>query len=150
HLVIGDGATGSGTIESVVDLSGHVVPDDGFFVVAESTFTLGEADLVASLNFENSDNVTHLLVSGFTGASGDDLDVDDDGTLDATPWETELDRIALVEEANPPSATVFHYGPPSIGPDGSFVPGHVHRCDGAWTIGEFGGGLDTPGAANAC
>lgn len=155
YLVIGDGTGGSGVIEAVVDLSGSVIPSDGFFVVAESTFTLGSADLVTSLNFENSDNVTHLLVAGFTGANGDDLDTNDDGTLDVIPWTTELDRIALVEEANPPSSTEFHYGPPQIGPDGSFVPGHVFRCPdgtGDWTIGAFSpvGTNDTPGAANDC
>ena len=126
----------------------------GFFVAAESTFTLGVADLVTSINFENSDNVTHVLVSGFTGNVGDDLDTNDDGVLDIMPWAVELDRIALVEEANPPGSTEYHYGPPTVGPDGSFVPGHVKRCPdgGAFDIGAFNtiGGSDTPGAANAC
>ena len=36
----------------------------------------------------------------------------------------ELDRIALVEEENPAAGTECHYGPPSVGPDGTFVPGH--------------------------
>ena len=89
YLVIGDGAGGSGTIEAVVDLTGNSIPGSGFFVAAESTFSLGVADLTTSLNFENSDNVTHLLVDGFTGSNGDDLDTNDDGTLDVTPWSTQ-------------------------------------------------------------
>jgi len=152
YLVIGDGAGASGTIEAVVDLTGSSIPASGFFVAAEGTFTLGTADLVTSVNFENSDNATHLLVDGFTGANGDDLDADDDGVLDVTPWSTELDRIALVEEENPPTGTEFHYGPPSVGPDGTFVPGHSYSCPAGWEIGVFDpvGGVDTPGAANPC
>jgi hypothetical protein len=152
YLVIGDGTGGSGVIEAVVDLSGETIPGSGFFTVAESTFTLGTVNLVASLNFENSDNVTHLLVAGFSGAGGDDLDTDDDGTLDVTPWASVVDLIALVEEANPPAATEYHYGPPSVGPDGSFVPGHAFFCPGGWEIGAFdpAGGDDTPGTANDC
>ncbi|RMG94041.1 MAG: ExeM/NucH family extracellular endonuclease [Chloroflexi bacterium] len=152
YLVIGDGTGGSGVIEAVVDLTGNTIPASGFFVAAESTFTLGTADLVTNLNFENSDNVTHLLVTGFSGADGDDLDIDDDGTLDTTPWTDIIDLIALIEEENPPTGTEFHYGPPSVGPDGSFVPGHAFLCDSGWQIGEFdpAAGDDTPGAANAC
>ncbi len=152
YLVIGDGTGGSGTIESVTDLTGNFIPSGGFFVVAEKTFTLGTPDLVAVLNFENSDNVTHLLVSGFTGADGDDLDTDDDGVLDVTPWTNIIDCVALVETVG--SGDQIYCGE-TVGPDGTFVPGHAYRCtpDGTWTIGLFdtGGGTDTVGAANlAC
>ena len=55
-----------------------VVPADGYFLAADSSFSLvltppNSVDLVTPLNFEN-ENTTHLLVSGFTGADGDDLD----------------------------------------------------------------------------
>ena len=157
YVVIGDGSpttTASGVIDTAVDLTGQVIPANGFFVAAESTFTLGSADLTTSMNFENSDNLTHVLVSGFTGSIGQDLDTNDDGVLDIVPWTGELDRIAVIEEDNPPTNTEFHYGPPTVGPDGTFVPGHVKRCPdgGAFEIGAFNpsGGSDTPGAANAC
>ncbi len=68
YLVIGDGTVGSGVVEAVVDLTGSVISGGNFFVAAEATFSLATADLTTSLNFENSDNVTHLLVYGFTGA----------------------------------------------------------------------------------
>jgi hypothetical protein len=156
YLVIGDGPTG--TIECVLDLTGYSIPADGFFVVAEDTFspTLGIPDLVLvpnALNFENSDNVTHLLVDSFTGILGTDVDTDDDCTMDVTPWAEIVDLIALVEEDNPPSGTECHYGPPQIGPDGIYVPSHVYRCAviGAaqWWMGVHEMGVtDTPGAAN--
>ena len=73
YLVIGDGSGGSKVIEEVVDLSGNTIAANGFFVVAESSFSLATADITESLSFENSDNVTHILVQGFSGSNGDDL-----------------------------------------------------------------------------
>ena len=149
YLVIGDGTGGSGVVEGVIDLSGYSLDADGYFVAAEATFTLGLADLVTTLNFENSDNVTHLLVSGFTGANGDDLDLDDDGVLDVTPWTTVVDSVAIVEDLADGERV---YSDTQVGPDGTFVPGHVYRAPdgGAFEIGSFdlAGGTDTPGAAN--
>ena len=152
YLVLGDStAGGSGVIEAVVPLTGTVIPADGYYLALESTsmFT-PSADLTTTLNFENSDNVTHLLVSDFTGSNGDDLDTNDDGILDVTPWTDLHDLIALIEEENPPINTEFHYGPPTVGPDGSFVPGQAYYCDViGWQIGDFGTFTDdTPGAAN--
>lgn len=154
YVVIGDGTGGSGVIEDVIDLSGNNIPADGFFVVTELSFVLGFPDLVVNdLNFENNDNVTHLLVQGFSGALGQDLDTNDDGVLDSQPWSTELDRIAVIVENNPPQTTEFHYGPPQVGPDGGMQPGHVFRCSNdtdRWGLGdidiEFG--TDTPGRVN--
>ena len=152
YLVIGDGSGGSGVIENVTNLTGNTVPTSGYFVVAESTFSLGIADLTTNLNFENSDNVTHLLVRDFGGSNEQDLDTNDDGVLDVTPWAEVVDLIALIVEENPPSSTEYHYGPPSVGPDGAFVPGHAFNCLGGWLIGPFdpAGGKDTPGMKNDC
>jgi len=154
YIVIGDGATGSGTIESVIDLMGLSVPADGFFFAAEGTFTLNGAmpDLTTTLNFENSDNVTHLLVSAFTGTNGDDLDTDDDGVLDATPWSGVVDCIALIESVGSGDQT---YCGDTIGPDGTFVPSHIYRLPNGlltWNIGVFSttdaAANDTPGESN--
>ncbi|HET6201936.1 MAG TPA: hypothetical protein VFI25_03940 [Planctomycetota bacterium] len=159
YLVLGDSSTlGSGVIEEVVDLSGSVIPPSGFFVAAEPTFTLGTADLTATLDFENGDNVTHLLVSGFTGPlPSNDLDTNDDGVLDVTPWTAVLDRVAVILENNPPTGTEYHYGPPTVGPDVGFAPGAVYRGpDGtgtfsSWNVGDFADLTltDTPGSPNA-
>lgn len=148
YLVLGDGSGGSGVIEAVVDLSGQSLDANGLFVVAESSFTLASANLTANLNFENSDNVTHLLVDGFVGANGDDLDVDDDGTLDSLPWVSIVDSVSLVED---PAGGDKFYSATQVGPDGNFVPAHVYRCGSGFEIGDFGLGVDdTPGAANPC
>ena len=155
YVVIGDGSGGSGVIDAggAIDLSG-VIPASGYFVAAEASFTLGVADLTADLGFENSDNVTHLLVEGFTGSAGDDLDTDDDGVLDVTPWTAIVDSVALREEIG---GGDLLYSPNICGPNGTFVPGHFYlESDGTdslvhYAIGEFDTvtGVDTPGAANA-
>ena len=154
YIVIGDFGTNGGVIDAAVDLTGHSINDSGFFLVAESTFTLGPPapDLTLDLDFENSDNVTHLLVAGFAGAVGDDLDIEDDCVLNSTPWTSMVDLIALIEEENPPDGTECHYGPPTIGPNGDFVPSHVYLCVSLnlWQIGDhFDLELfDTPGEPN--
>lgn len=150
YLVIGDRTGGSGVIEAVIDLHGYSLNDDGFIVVAETTFSLNTSNLTANLNFENSDNVTHLLVRDFNGVIGDDLDIDDDGVLDSEPWSAVVDEIALVET---PFAGEKVYATNRVGPDGSFVPCHVYRqpdATGNWLIGQFDpiSGDDTPGYAN--
>ncbi|MEM8709877.1 MAG: hypothetical protein AAGG01_02910 [Planctomycetota bacterium] len=152
YLVIGDGASG-GIIENVTPLDTFVSNPTGLFTVAEGSFTLGVADGTASLNFENSDNVTHLVVRGFTGADGDDLDTNDDGVLDVTPWMEVMDAISLVED--PMGGDPFYgtaLGGVDVGPDGTFVPGHVFRCLTSLADVRFGvfttGVSDTPTGFN--
>jgi hypothetical protein len=151
YIVIGDGAGGSGVIEAVVDLGSLLIPASGYLVVAESTFTLGTPDLIANLNFENGDTVTHLLVFNFIGSNGQDLDIDDDGVLDSTPWSVIIDGVVLLDDAIPPAGE-FGYYSTVLGPDGSFPPSHVYRCtpDGSWQIGDFDTLTpDSPGLPNA-
>jgi len=153
YIVIGDGAGGTGTIESVTDLTGYAIQADGLFAAHKdgTTAACTGYDAEVTLNFENGDNVTHMLVTGFTGANGDDLDTDDDGVLDVTPWSTMEDCVGLV---SPPDASLL-YCDNTVGPDGDFVPGHVFKCGDAWFVGTFGdspftctASMDTPGEPN--
>ncbi|HAW96365.1 MAG: hypothetical protein CMJ33_08580 [Phycisphaerae bacterium] len=141
----------NGFVESYVDLTGNSINQDGFFVIAESTFTLGTPDLVAALNFEGNDNVTHFLISGFTGDVGTDIDLDDDGTIDNLSG-TIIDSVALIVDAEPDgSNSDYFYSDNIVGPDGTFPPSLAYRCSdtGAWAIGEFTVGIDdTPNADN--
>ncbi len=163
YLVIGDGDEGDGTIEAAISLAGQTIPSSGRFVVAESSFTLGVADMTTSLSFENNDTVTHMLVSGFTGDVNDDIDMDDDGLVDALPWSSVLDAVAVID----PSMTSEHpYGPGSgtctPGPNcqsvtGTTTPAHVFRCldtTGAFSVGPLDLATvplpDSPGTVNPC
>jgi hypothetical protein len=44
-----------------------------------------------------NDNLTVLLVEGYTGAVGQDLDVNDDGVFDVTPWTNILDSVGWLD-----------------------------------------------------
>lgn len=162
YVVIGDGAGGSGVIEDVVTLPAadlaagarYLVSNQATLLIDQDTDGVadltGIPDVVNVLQFENSDNVTHLLVEGFSGADNDDLDTNDDGALDVTPWTTVVDAIGLVET---PAAGEFFYGASlggvDVGPSGTFVPAHVYRSPdgGGWNIGSFGSESD-PGTGN--
>lgn len=155
-ITIGDGTGGSGVIESVVSLSGRSIPSDGYFVIAESSFSLASRDLTTTLNFENSDNLTHLLVRNFSGFSGQDLDTNNDGRLDSQPWSSIIDAVAMAEQLNPPSNTEYEYasnlGYSVLGAVNGFVPVHIARSADSrqlWQIGAFGSfSRDTPGSSN--
>ena len=97
YVVIGDTSSDGigGGVDAVIPLDGYVIPADGYLLIAESSFSLATADYTTSINFENSDNVTHLLVEGPLPASGDDLDTDDDGIVDAFPWNAVFSGVAI-------------------------------------------------------
>ena len=162
YVVIGDGQGGSGTLEALIPLDGLVMPEDGFFLATETTFSLNGdlPDLVTTLNFENSDNVTHMLVSQFSidFAVGDDLDTDNDGMLDEMPWGSIIDVVSLVESADLSAPSSEHFygdalGYAEIGPtEDGFGPSHIFRISdegSSWAIGDFNPGeADTPGLSN--
>ena len=103
-IAIGDGTGGMGVIESVSNV-GEVGTTPGLHVMAENTFTLGTVNQLVTLNFENSDNVTYLLVEGFSGDLDLDLDTDDDCVLDSTPWTRVHDVVASIVEVSDPLDT---------------------------------------------
>ncbi len=156
YVVIGDASTAPtcGAIECVVDLGTFSIQADGLLCLRNSATTpvLTGYDGAVALVFENSDNVTHLLVSGFTGALGQDLDTNDDGVLDVTPWSAIVDGVGLNKGTVADCITEeYLYYPVHVGPDGAFVPGHVYRYSDTqvWAIGVFAlGTTDTPGAPN--
>jgi len=158
YIVIGDGSAGAGAIECALDITG-TVGSTGIFLIAEDTFTLNgvtpdqvvdTSDYTSSLAFENGDNVTHMLVYAFGGAFGDDVDADDDGTMDNTPWLELVDGVALIATTDTTDGDYnVVYSPNQVGPNGDFMPAHVYKCGGAWSIGDFGLGVDdTPGTMN--
>jgi len=153
-IVLGDGAGGSGVIEAVVDL-GSLTANDSFFVIAEDTFELGTADFVTPLNFENTDNVTFLIVRDFTGANGDDLDGDDDGTLEIRPWAEVIDGVSLLGAEDFANLDYSSDLMVSVVDGGDDVPFYVFRDvdgTGMWTEGNFDPAApdsnDSPGVSN--
>lgn len=156
YIVIGDNAANnSGVIEAVVPLGGRRIPADRAFLAAASNFSLGGSlDMAVNLNFEDSDNLTHLLVRNFTGFDGQRLDNTGDCTLDVRPWSQILDGVAFEE---PRGATECHYGAqlglPVTDPDGFSVARHIRRAtdgNGRWVVSDRNpaAGLDSPGRIN--
>lgn len=81
---------------------------------------------------------TILLVSDFTGAVGNDLDADDDGVLDVTPWTALVDSVAVSDGGASDRAysTVLLN---ATYDGGSFTPGGASRIPN---------GVDTDAAAD--
>ena len=151
----GDGS-GSGVVDEVINVG--TTDASGFWL----------QNLPANA-LENG-TLTLLLVSNFTGALNDDLDTNNDGIFDATPWDAVVDAVAV----NDGTAGDITYGNPALGPnyDGlsSFAPGGASRIpdgfdtDAAsdWVRNDFdlagipgftgtpvvGEALNTPGAMN--
>jgi hypothetical protein len=71
--------------------------------VIDGAFTVGTTDANGFWttgffsNVVENGTVTLLLVEGFTGAVGDDLDADNDGVPDAAPWARIVDDVAVTD-----------------------------------------------------
>ncbi len=124
---------------------------------------------VGNLAIENG-TITLLLVEGFTGAVGDDIDADDDGVIDVAPWTRIVDDVAVDDGG----AGDLIYSSTVLDPDydgvSTFTPGGASRFpDGTdtdspadWVRNDFdlagipgfsgtamvGEAINTPGAPN--
>jgi hypothetical protein len=120
-------------------------------------------------NVIENGSVTLLLVETFTGSQGDDLDSDDDGVLDATPWSRIVDDVAVHDGGasdHTYASVTLHVGYDGI----PFTPGGASRIPNGtdtdnvadWVRNDFDGAglpgypgtpalgeaLNTPGAEN--
>ena len=81
----------------ILEIEGDL-PESG---IIDNVFTPGAANAQGfhttflSGNVLDDGTLTLMLVSGFTGNSGQDLDTNDDGVFDVTPWISILDTIAI-------------------------------------------------------
>ncbi|MFH7245032.1 MAG: endonuclease/exonuclease/phosphatase family protein [Spirulina sp.] len=121
-------------------------------------------------DFYQNGSQTLLLVEGFTGTANQDLDTNNDGVLDLTPWTVLVDSVAVNDGGS--GDQVYASTVLSRGFDGiNFVPGGASRLpDGQdtdtaadWVRNDFdlaglseindtpeaGEALNTPGAPNA-
>lgn len=155
-LQIEGDSTGAGVIDGVLAVG--TTNGDGYW----TTGFLSNA-------YENG-TVTLLLVEGFSGAVGNDLDLDNDGVLDVTPWTRIVDDVAVSDGGADDRA----YSSTILAPGFSgnpFTPGGASRIpDRAdtdsvadWVVNDFDGeglpgfagtpdpgeALNTPGAPNA-
>lgn len=98
----------AGTIDQAISLNGLSTGSNGLLLCRDSLNVLTPAPEAATAlriadfvpDLENGAN-TFLLVEGFTGAVNQDLDADNDGVLDSTPWTRVLDGFGH-REGNAP------------------------------------------------
>ena len=78
--------------------------ENGFVLIGNDALTTFDAGDVIVPGFDPDGNAqTILIVSGFTGAAGDDLDVDDDGTIDSPPFADVVVGLALEDRDATPN-----------------------------------------------
>ena len=123
--VEGDGAA-QGTLDRVVNLTGKVIPADGFFVIgtnaaANVDFALGASDL-----WENGTETFYLLSSTATIPTVGTVVTTGPGTTSIPTLGTVLDIVGIADGGYPATDAVFD-GAPLTGPDGTFMPAGVFR-----------------------
>ncbi len=155
-LVVLSGEFQPGQVDFAFRLDDVTFDENGIALIANAAIAtaiaqaeLEASDLTASFDLFGSPT-SFLLVSGFTGAAGDDLDADNDGVLDGTFFDALVDSVSLTDADATPDT---NYSDTIVGPDGAFAAAHVFRpADGAgsFVIGSFGDlSADTPGTLNA-
>lgn len=143
---------GVGEVAFHFDLSGSIQPD-GFWLggglALAAAYGVGSGDIEQNLNLNYGNiSATYLLVQGFSGAVTDDLDTDDDGTLDLTPWTARASDVAIVGNDTPLvySSNVFGAGTSTLEPGAFLCP----DATGAWVVMQSSPGDGTPGQPNNC
>jgi hypothetical protein len=163
---------------SVLVLDGNVGGNPG---AVDLVLPVGDADASGRwvsaflTNQIRNSTMTLLLVADFSGAAGNDLDLDDDGVLDGEPWSALLDAVAVHDGG---ASDLTYAGAAVLGQQfdghGETVGGASRIPDGAdtdspadWVRNAFGGqglgggcpvaepagvsgeAINTPGAGNA-
>lgn len=139
-----------GLINFAVDLSSAVTDANGFVLIADdgTTATVDPGDVIRSdLDLFDTPS-TFLIVSGFTGTEGSDLDIDNVGGLDTTPWTSIIDSVSLDRS----TLASQNYSPTIVASADADAPAGVRRVPngiGSYEILSFTSNvLDTPGASN--
>lgn len=134
-----------GEVDNVTNLVGSF-GENGYFLLtspqAEAILGVIGNQSIVNNTFTNGSR-TYLLVGGFSGSIGNDIDANDDGTIDNPLWTDLFDSLALIDDDSP-----ITYGPNVIGPDGSFLAPGAYRSPevtGSFVIHDFSGGY-TPTA----
>jgi len=146
----------AGTIDEVIQLGTTDI--NGYFTTP-----------FAANQFENG-TVALLLVKNFTGTAGTDLDTDDDGIFDTTPWDEILDDVGVNDggssDINYATVTLvqsFDGGTFTVGGASRFPSGTDTDATSDWVRNDFDGeglpsfpvaeadggeAINTPGAEN--
>lgn len=130
-VVEGDAApAATGTLDRAYDLSGHVMPANGYFVLGDAAVANLDLNIGNTDTLENSTETFYLILAnnpaGVTALVGSDLDPQNDGTTNVTSLGTVLDLVGVVDTGLGSGDLVFD-GAPGLGPDGTFLPPGIYR-----------------------
>lgn len=142
-LEIEGDSNASGVIDEVIQLGTTDI--NGYFTTAFGS------------NIYENGTITLLLVKNFTGSLGQDLDTDDNGVFDITPWEERIDDIGVndggasdLNYANVTLLQSFDGSSFTIGGASRFPNGQDTDAVTDWTRNDFdGSGLPSFPAAIA-
>jgi hypothetical protein len=105
----GDGTAGRGGVDFATSFGNVSTGTNGLALLRDGTAVLEPAPdpattvVVDAYAYNENTTVTYLLVSGFTGTAGTtDIDADDDGVADSTPWTAVLDAVGFRDAATDP------------------------------------------------
>ncbi len=155
-----------GTIEQAWELSGLQTGENGLLLVGdgyakpfagqrahtpfknlvEIETEAGDLPSMGRNEIEPSNGISVLLVRGFSGAAGMDLDPDNDGALNASPWEAMTDSVGFDFVNNFTGTRTVSYALGRLEISG-FYPDNLSRIAGdlsphnpdAWYGGDYGG-----------
>jgi uncharacterized protein (TIGR03382 family) len=153
-----DGDAGNaGRVNTAINLSAFSLGSNGLFLARDTAAVLDADASQAGVQGPSPDTTlriadfnpdiqngsgTFLLVSGFTGAVGTDLDVDNNGVIDvALPWASALDGIGFIEDDAPAfnaqyATQLGFFGfaetPDGTGTDVYTSDALIRGTDGAW------------------
>lgn len=151
-IVEGQGA-GQGTLDRAWDLSGFVMPSDGYFVVGDDLVANLDLSVGATNTIENGTETIYLILANdvptVTALLGTNV-ATGPGTTSIPTLGIIRDVVALTDEADIVAAGDDVYdGATLVGPDGSFFPAGIYRgvdAPNGWCMGQF---LDFDPDANA-
>ena len=131
----GDGPTSvAGTLDLAVDLTGFVMPADGFFVIGDAAVPNVDLVIGVSNTIENGTNTYMLVLSSdpptVAGLTGVDLDPENDGVseIKCIPEIVDiLETVAIVDGTAGDNKIYNGAHVNALGPDGSFGPPGIYR-----------------------
>ncbi|MCP3919332.1 MAG: hypothetical protein GY711_27660 [bacterium] len=158
-IVEGEGGA-AGTLDAVVDLTGSVMPGDGYFVAGGAAVPNVDLVIGATNLFENGSETFYLVqtldMAGLLALIGTNVDADGNGVTDllCNADIGVIDIIAMIDD-DAEFDRVFDCSE-VIGPDGGFFPAGAFRpgdypsdfCADEFLDFDDTAGDQTPGAAN--
>lgn len=143
--------TGAGVINSVINLGSFSTGANGILLIRDSATTLLPAPTGGPTVIINdftpdlqNGTTTFMLVTGFTGSVGNDIDTNNDGSIDSTPWTTIVDAVGILESGDTLGSTGFLYTGNILTESFAVQAVFYHPTDG-WIGGGIVVGTVSPG-----